>query len=54
MTIPAHHTVMVPPGIAVELPAGTYSCTAYVHGYRLADKSYLGQVAAGLTLTIKN
>ena len=38
----------------VELPAGTYSCTAYVHGYRLADKSYLGQVAAGLTLTSKN
>lgn len=38
----------------VDLPAGTYTCTAYVHGYRLSDQSYLGQVAAGLTLTIQN
>ena len=37
-----------------ELPAGSYACTAYIHGYRLSDQSYLGQVAAGITLVIQN
>lgn len=40
--------------LKVDLPAGTYACTAYVHGYRLSDQTYLGKVAAGLTLTIQN
>lgn len=38
--------------LSTDLPAGSYICTAYIHGYRLSDQSYLGQVAAGITVVI--
>lgn len=36
-----------------DLDAGSYSCTAVIHAYKQADKSYVGKVAAGLTVTVK-
>ena len=60
VTIPAHHTVMVPTGIAVELPEGTFggvfarSGLASREGLRPAncvgvvDSDYRGEVRVGL------
>lgn len=54
-----YETKMIQNGSYVEsaalsetLSAGSYVCTAYIHGYRLSDQSYLGQVAAGITVVI--
>ena len=40
--------------LLVDLPAGTYVCTAYIYAYRQSDESFLGKVAAGITVTVQN
>lgn len=41
-------------GLLVDLDAGTYTCTATIYAYRLADESYIGKVAAGLTVSVES
>lgn len=36
-----------------DLDPGSYTCTATIYAYKLADESYIGKVAAGLTLTVE-
>lgn len=36
-----------------NLPVGDYTCTAYIYAYRLEDESYIGKVAAGITITVQ-
>ena len=38
----------------VRLPAGRYPCTAVIQTFRLADSTYIGQVAAELEIYIMN
>ncbi len=38
----------------MELPAGEYACTAYIYAYRQSDESFIGKVAAGVTVMIEN
>lgn len=38
----------------VNLPAGTYTCTALIEGYTLDDRRYLGAAAAGITVTVQS
>lgn len=40
--------------LLVDLDPGNYVCTATIFAYRLADESYVGKVAAGLTLTVES
>lgn len=37
-----------------SLPKGSYSCTAYIYGYKTGSQEYIGKVAAGVTLTVEN
>lgn len=37
----------------VDLGPGEYVCTAYIHAYKLADESYVGKVAAGVTVYVE-
>lgn len=37
-----------------QLPKGSYSCTAYIYGYKTGSKDYIGKVAAGVTITVEN
>lgn len=36
-----------------NLEAGDYTCTAYIYAYRLGDETYIGKVAAGITITVQ-
>lgn len=36
-----------------NLASGDYTCTAYIYAYRLEDESYIGKVAAGITITVQ-
>ena len=54
-----YSTGLLQPGTHVERDAldamvanGTYQCTALVSAYRTNDKSYIGTVAAGVTVTV--
>ena len=54
-----YSTGFLQPGTYVEKDAldamvatGTYRCTALVSAYRTNDKSYIGTVAAGVTVTV--
>lgn len=54
-----YSTNFLQPGTYVErdvldamVPTGTYQCTALVSAYRIEDKSYIGTVAAGVTVTV--
>lgn len=54
-----YSTGLLQPGTYVERDAldamvanGTYRCTALVSAYRTDDKSYIGTVAAGVTVTV--
>lgn len=40
--------------LSKTLEAGSYTCTATIYAYKLEDESFIGKVAAGLTLTVKN
>lgn len=40
--------------LLTELGAGSYPCTALIYAYALKDESYIGKVAAGLVITVKN
>lgn len=39
--------------LLVDLDAGDHTCTATIFAYKLDDESYIGKVAAGLTVTVK-
>lgn len=39
--------------LLVDLEPGSYVCTAMIYAYRLADESFVGKVAAGLTITVE-
>lgn len=40
--------------LKVDLEPGEYVCTAYIYAYKLKDESFVGKVAAGLTITVEN
>lgn len=40
--------------LLMELEAGSYACTATIYAYKIADESFIGKVAAGIQLTVKN
>lgn len=37
-----------------KLEAGSYTCTATIYAYKLSDESFIGKVAAGITLTVNS
>lgn len=39
--------------LEAALPAGSYSCTARIFAYRTDGETYLGEVQAGLVLTVQ-
>lgn len=39
--------------LLVDLEPGQYTCTATVYAYKSADKTYIGKVEAGITVTVK-
>lgn len=54
-----YSTGLLQPGTYVEsdtldamVPTGTYECTALISAYRINDKSYIGTVAAGVTVSV--
>lgn len=40
--------------LAVELPAGEYSCVADFDAYRISDNAYIGRGSARITLYVQN
>ena len=40
--------------LEAELPPGSYSCTARIFAYRSDGETYLGEVQAGLVLTVQD
>ncbi|MCH1942154.1 hypothetical protein [Holdemania massiliensis] len=39
--------------LSQKLPEGTYRCTARIYAYKLDGESYLGEVQAGLQITVR-
>lgn len=39
--------------LLIDLDAGDYTCTATIYAYKLDDESFIGKVAAGLTVTVQ-
>ena len=40
--------------LLVDLEAGSYTCTATIYAYKLEDETYIGKVAAGVTLVVES
>lgn len=40
--------------LLTDLDPGSYTCTAMIYAYKLKDESFVGKVAAGLTIIVEN